>query len=155
MARASVEDFLSNDNRIDIGLARRRGKLHLLKRHRERVVRTTTRDDGQVREETVEREVSLHDAQAALKDMMQYHGLLSDILEIRRLPKGPAELRQFIKERLPAVRDDGTEEGPFDYQTSAAGSTHTFRLLEGIAADGKSWIERHGPDSLAPFQIAG
>ncbi|MCX4845643.1 hypothetical protein [Streptomyces sp. NBC_00893] len=38
---------------------------------------------------------------------------------------------------------------------SAAGSAHTFRLLEGIAADGKSWIERHGPDSLAPFQIAG
>ncbi|MFJ7292009.1 hypothetical protein [Streptomyces collinus] len=37
---------------------------------------------------------------------------------------------------------------------SAAGSTHTFRLLEGIAADGKSWLERHGPDSLAPFQIA-
>ncbi|MER8235410.1 hypothetical protein [Streptomyces sp. NPDC094049] len=38
---------------------------------------------------------------------------------------------------------------------SAAGSTHTFRLLEGVAADGKSWIERHGPDSLAPFPIAG
>ncbi|MFJ2583257.1 hypothetical protein [Streptomyces sp. NPDC087538] len=38
---------------------------------------------------------------------------------------------------------------------SSAGSAHTFRLLEGIAADGKGWIERHGPDSLAPFQIAG
>ncbi|MEU9032260.1 hypothetical protein AB0D46_33120 [Streptomyces sp. NPDC048383] len=38
---------------------------------------------------------------------------------------------------------------------SAAGSAHTFRLLEGIAADGKSWIERHGPDSLAPFQVVG
>ncbi|MFE5548809.1 hypothetical protein ACFQ71_33975 [Streptomyces sp. NPDC056534] len=38
---------------------------------------------------------------------------------------------------------------------SAAGSPHTFRLLEGVAADGKRWIERHGPDSLAPFQIAG
>ncbi|MFF5365062.1 hypothetical protein ACFY4I_37635 [Streptomyces scabiei] len=38
---------------------------------------------------------------------------------------------------------------------SAAGSTHTFRLLEGIAADGKIWLERHGPDHLAPFQIAG
>ncbi|MGW4853110.1 hypothetical protein ACWEPZ_17995 [Streptomyces sp. NPDC004288] len=37
---------------------------------------------------------------------------------------------------------------------SAAGSPHTFRLLEGVAADGKRWIERHGPDSLAPFQIA-
>lgn len=38
---------------------------------------------------------------------------------------------------------------------SATGSTHTFRLLEGIAADGKSWIERHNPDNLTPFQIAG
>ncbi|MER5833857.1 hypothetical protein ABT116_24110 [Streptomyces sp. NPDC002130] len=38
---------------------------------------------------------------------------------------------------------------------SAAGTTHTFRLLEGIAADGKNWLERHGPDSLAPFQIVG
>ncbi|MFI9782265.1 hypothetical protein ACIHEI_01990 [Kitasatospora sp. NPDC051984] len=38
---------------------------------------------------------------------------------------------------------------------SATGSTHTFRLLEGIAADGKSWIERHGPDNLTLFQIAG
>ncbi|MET8753426.1 hypothetical protein ABZW32_25520 [Streptomyces sp. NPDC004667] len=38
---------------------------------------------------------------------------------------------------------------------SAAGSTHTFRLLEGIAADGKSWIERHGPDNLTPFQVVG
>ncbi|MFD7240506.1 hypothetical protein [Streptomyces massasporeus] len=37
---------------------------------------------------------------------------------------------------------------------SSAGSAHTFRLLEGIAADGKSWLERHGPDSLAPFQTA-
>lgn len=38
---------------------------------------------------------------------------------------------------------------------SATGSTHTFRILEGIAADGRSWIERHGPDNLTPFQIAG
>ncbi|MFD5909167.1 hypothetical protein ACFWHL_10690 [Streptomyces massasporeus] len=38
---------------------------------------------------------------------------------------------------------------------STAGTTHTFRLLEGIAADGKNWLERHGPDSMAPFQIAG
>lgn len=38
---------------------------------------------------------------------------------------------------------------------SAAGFTHTFRLLEGVAADGKSWIERHSPDNLAPFQVTG
>ncbi|MER8013008.1 hypothetical protein ACIQ7S_08700 [Streptomyces griseoluteus] len=36
---------------------------------------------------------------------------------------------------------------------SAAGFTHTFRLLEGIAADGKGWIERR--DNLTPFRIAG
>ncbi|WP_202485574.1 hypothetical protein [Streptomyces sp. SID4985] len=35
----------------------------------------------------------------------------------------------------------------------AAGFTHTFRLLEGIAADGKGWIERR--DNLTPFQVAG
>ncbi|MFJ2740334.1 hypothetical protein ACIO3O_11760 [Streptomyces sp. NPDC087440] len=37
---------------------------------------------------------------------------------------------------------------------SAAGSTHTFRLLEGMAADGKGWIERCRPDNLAPFRTA-
>ncbi|MBK3554985.1 hypothetical protein JHN55_00200 [Streptomyces sp. MBT56] len=36
---------------------------------------------------------------------------------------------------------------------STAGFTHTFRLLEGIAADGKGWLERHNPDHLTPFQI--
>ena len=35
--------------------------------------------------------------------MMEYHGLLSDILELRRLPKDPAELREFIKDRLPLL----------------------------------------------------
>ncbi|GHF39102.1 hypothetical protein GCM10018790_16140 [Kitasatospora xanthocidica] len=38
---------------------------------------------------------------------------------------------------------------------SAAGSTHAFRILEGVAADGKGWIERHSPNNLTPFQIAG
>jgi hypothetical protein len=101
--RARIEDFLSKDSRIDIGQGRRRGKLHLLKRYRERVLRSTTRDDGRIREEMVEREVWLHDAQVALKTMMEYHNLLTDILELRRLPKDPAELRQFIKERLPML----------------------------------------------------
>lgn len=36
---------------------------------------------------------------------------------------------------------------------SAAGLTHTFRLLEGVAADGKEWVERHNPDNLTPFQV--
>ncbi|AKH86764.1 hypothetical protein AA958_14545 [Streptomyces sp. CNQ-509] len=36
----------------------------------------------------------------------------------------------------------------------AAGFVHTFRLLEGIAADGKSWIERNNPNNLPPFRAA-
>ncbi|MEK8143705.1 hypothetical protein NKH18_21880 [Streptomyces sp. M10(2022)] len=36
---------------------------------------------------------------------------------------------------------------------NAAGFIHTFRLLEGIAADGKGWIERNNPNNL-PFFCA-
>ncbi|GAA4784967.1 hypothetical protein [Streptomyces ziwulingensis] len=35
---------------------------------------------------------------------------------------------------------------------NAAGFIHTFRLLEGIAADGKGWIERNNPNNLPPFR---
>ncbi|MFE2327025.1 hypothetical protein ACFXD5_24385 [Streptomyces sp. NPDC059385] len=36
----------------------------------------------------------------------------------------------------------------------AAGFIHTFRLLEGIAADGKGWIERNDPRNLPTFATA-
>ncbi|MFC8247719.1 hypothetical protein [Streptomyces chartreusis] len=35
---------------------------------------------------------------------------------------------------------------------NSAGFIHTFRLLEGIAADGKGWIERNNPNNLPPFR---
>ncbi|WP_208614094.1 hypothetical protein [Streptomyces yokosukanensis] len=38
---------------------------------------------------------------------------------------------------------------------NSAGFIHTFRLLEGIAADGKGWIERNNPDNLPSFHAAG
>ncbi|MFD7513821.1 hypothetical protein [Streptomyces niveus] len=37
---------------------------------------------------------------------------------------------------------------------NSAGFIHTFRLLEGIAADGKGWIERNDPNNLPPFRAA-
>lgn len=37
---------------------------------------------------------------------------------------------------------------------NAAGFIHTFRLLEGIAADGKGWIERNNPNNLPSFRAA-
>jgi hypothetical protein len=36
---------------------------------------------------------------------------------------------------------------------NAAGFIHTFRLLEGIAADGKGWIERNNPKNLPSFCV--
>ncbi|QKW51643.1 hypothetical protein [Streptomyces buecherae] len=49
------------------------------------------------------------------------------------------------------------EENPQDIaeiNLNAAGFIHTFRLLEGIAADGKGWIERIKPTNLPPFRVA-
>ncbi|MCC2278961.1 hypothetical protein LKL35_26550 [Streptomyces sp. ET3-23] len=37
---------------------------------------------------------------------------------------------------------------------NAAGFIHTFRLLEGIAADGKGWIERNNPQNMPSFRAA-
>ncbi|ANH95517.1 hypothetical protein A8713_17925 [Streptomyces sp. SAT1] len=37
---------------------------------------------------------------------------------------------------------------------NSAGFIHTFRLLEGIAADGKGWIERNNPNNLPSFDAA-
>ena len=83
MARASLEDFLNRDGRVDLAKARRLGKLHLARKVR---IETRKADDGS---EIVNAQVELYDAQAALKTMMEYHGLLSDILELRKVPKAP------------------------------------------------------------------
>lgn len=37
---------------------------------------------------------------------------------------------------------------------TSAGFAHTFHLLEGIAADGKGWIERNNPNNLPRFRVA-
>ncbi|MEV5978020.1 hypothetical protein [Streptomyces sp. NPDC052114] len=70
------------------------------------------------------------------------------------LTNGPARKIRVKDADAHQLAPTETSQEISEINLSAAGSTHTFRLLEGIAADGKSWIERHGPDSLAPFQIA-
>ncbi|MEU3527045.1 hypothetical protein AB0E62_24765 [Streptomyces sp. NPDC038707] len=42
-----------------------------------------------------------------------------------------------------------------DIHLDAAGFVHTFRLLEGIAADGKGWIDRNNPKNLPFFHAVG
>ncbi|MFF4492817.1 hypothetical protein [Streptomyces sp. NPDC001546] len=71
------------------------------------------------------------------------------------LTNGPARKIRVRDADAHQLAPDENAQEISEINLSAAGSAHAFRLLEGVAADGKSWIERHGPDSLPPFQIAG
>ncbi|WP_406153862.1 hypothetical protein OG217_13500 [Streptomyces sp. NBC_01023] len=70
------------------------------------------------------------------------------------LTNGPARKIRVKDADAHQLASDESAQEISEISLSAAGFTHTFRLLEGIAADGKSWIERHNPDNLTPFQIA-
>lgn len=70
------------------------------------------------------------------------------------LTNGPARKIRVKDADAHQLAPDENAQEISEINLSAAGSTHTFRLLEGIAADGKSWIERHSPDNSTPFRIA-
>ncbi|MER8027427.1 hypothetical protein ABTZ78_00400 [Streptomyces bauhiniae] len=69
------------------------------------------------------------------------------------LTNGPARKIRVKDADAHQLAPDESAQEISEISLSAAGFTHTFRLLEGIAADGKGWIERR--DNLTPFQIAG
>ncbi|MFF0589338.1 hypothetical protein ACFYWD_25610 [Streptomyces sp. NPDC003781] len=70
------------------------------------------------------------------------------------LTNGPARKFRVKDADAHQLAPDEDAQEISEISLSAAGFTHTFRLLEGIAADGKGWIERHDPDDLPRFQIA-
>lgn len=69
------------------------------------------------------------------------------------LTNGPARKIRVKDADAHQLAPDESAQQISEISLNAAGFTHTFRLLEGIAADGKGWIERR--DNLTPFQIAG
>ncbi|MEV5199798.1 hypothetical protein [Streptomyces sp. NPDC053720] len=71
------------------------------------------------------------------------------------LTNGPARKIRVKDADAHQLAPDESAQEISEISLGAAGFTHTFRLLEGIAADGKGWIERHNPDSLTLFQIVG
>ncbi|MFK0196520.1 hypothetical protein [Streptomyces lavendulae] len=71
------------------------------------------------------------------------------------LTNGPARKIRVKDADAHQLAPDESAQEINEINLSAAGFTHTFRLLEGIAAEGKGWIERHSPDNLTPFQTAG
>ena len=66
-ARSTMDDFLDEEGKIDIGRARERGKLHLVK------VRASTKEGERI---------ELYSAQSALELLAKHHGLLTDNIAI-------------------------------------------------------------------------
>ncbi|MEV6688971.1 hypothetical protein AB0N28_27115, partial [Streptomyces sp. NPDC051130] len=70
------------------------------------------------------------------------------------LTNGPARNIRVKDADTHKLAPDENAQEITEINLNAAGFVHTFRLLEGIAADGKGWIERNNPNNLPSFHIA-
>ncbi|MGQ4714401.1 hypothetical protein ACUN22_12030 [Streptomyces anulatus] len=70
------------------------------------------------------------------------------------LTNGPARSIRVKDADTHQLAPDENVQEIAEINLNAAGFIHTFRLLEGIAADGKGWIERNNPNNLPSFHAA-
>ena len=70
------------------------------------------------------------------------------------LTNGPARNIRVKDADTHQLAPDENAQEIAEINLTSAGFIHTFRLLEGIAADGKGWIERNNPNNLPPFRAA-
>ncbi|WP_393058850.1 hypothetical protein [Streptomyces sp. LN549] len=70
------------------------------------------------------------------------------------LTNGPARNIRVKDADTHQMAPDENAQEIAEINLNAAGFIHTFRLLEGIAADGKGWIERNNPNNLPSFRAA-
>lgn len=70
------------------------------------------------------------------------------------LTNGPARNIRVKDADAHQLAPDENAQEISEINLNSAGFIHTFRLLEGIAADGKGWIERNNPNNLPPFRAA-
>ncbi|MFJ5805958.1 hypothetical protein [Streptomyces sp. NPDC093093] len=70
------------------------------------------------------------------------------------LTNGPARNIRVKDADAHQLAPDENAQEVAEINLNAAGFIHTFRLLEGIAADGKGWIERNNPNNLPSFDTA-
>ncbi|MFF4528362.1 hypothetical protein ACFY1P_03735 [Streptomyces sp. NPDC001407] len=68
------------------------------------------------------------------------------------LTNGPARNIRVKDADTHQLAPDENAQEIAEINLNAAGFIHTFRLLEGIAADGKGWIERNNPNHLPPLR---
>ena len=99
IARNSIEPFLNETtNEIDLARARELGVLHLAEEITQRE-RRRQGPSGQVELEVVTR-VKLHSALDALRLLAKHHALLTDVQEVRDLPKDERRLDALIEHHL-------------------------------------------------------
>lgn len=114
-ARGSLGDFLEigddYEPTLNLGKAKRAGKLHLLKKYKQRKVTQIDKDGKETETEWVE--VELHDPQAALVHVGRYHGLFKDRTETHEVDWRDEVVELLKNGRITA--DDVLEEfGPTD-----------------------------------------
>ncbi|MGW0574216.1 hypothetical protein [Streptomyces tauricus] len=68
------------------------------------------------------------------------------------LTNGPARNIRVKDADTHQLAPDENAQQIAEINLNAAGFVHTFRLLEGIAADGKGWIERNNPNNIPSFR---
>jgi hypothetical protein len=70
------------------------------------------------------------------------------------LTNGPARNIRVKDADTHQLAPDENAQEIAEINLNSAGFIHTFHLLEGIAAEGKGWIERNNPNNLPPFRAA-
>lgn len=106
MARGSMDDFLGEDQRVNLLQAKERDLLHLVKKVKEKTTVYGGHKDPDDDRTVVEREVELYSALEANKIVLQIHGLLDRTL---KRPKDERDLdRQLLEE---FIRVHGEEKG--------------------------------------------
>lgn len=108
IARASLEDVCDPMLYPELAHARASGKVHLLKRLTV-TTRTIPTKQGPITERNVTFE--LHDSAGAQRTMMKYHGLLTDVIAVKDLPKDEDGLVAVVMREIQRVTGSAPEPG--------------------------------------------
>lgn len=92
IARVNLDDCLDEEGRLDLKKARSMRKMHLVKS-----ITTRTYWDKGKKAEVTEVTVTAHNAQAAQATLMKYHGLLADVIAVKKLPDNAEELAAMLR----------------------------------------------------------
>lgn len=104
-ARGNIGDVLTEEGRFDLGLARERGTVGLIKKIKIKTTRYFPQN-GDPEEETTH-ELELYDAQSALEKIGRAQKLFVDRQQVEGIDGGALRIVHVIEPELPDNHDDG------------------------------------------------